>query len=68
MEADALNFPALTSFAGNEEEAGAILRTFALETGKNVKLLRKASKTGDRALASKISHKQIPTLAMLEAH
>jgi signal transduction histidine kinase/CheY-like chemotaxis protein/HPt (histidine-containing phosphotransfer) domain-containing protein len=64
-----VNIASLTSFAENDKEAStSILQTFAEETEKNLLLLKKALPEKDKDQVSKIAHKLIPLLKMLEAH
>ncbi|MDR1202657.1 MAG: response regulator [Tannerellaceae bacterium] len=64
-----VNISSLTSFAENDREAlNSILQTFSEETGKSLFLMRKALSDNDKEQVSKIAHKLIPLLKMLEAH
>jgi signal transduction histidine kinase/DNA-binding response OmpR family regulator len=64
-----VNISSLTSFAENDKEAlNSILRTFSEETGKSLLLLKKSLSDKDEEQISKIAHKLIPLLDMLEAH
>jgi signal transduction histidine kinase/DNA-binding response OmpR family regulator len=64
-----VNIASLTSFAENDKEASnSILQTFAEETEKSLLLLKKALSGKDKEQVSKIAHKLIPLLKMLEAH
>jgi CheY-like chemotaxis protein/anti-sigma regulatory factor (Ser/Thr protein kinase) len=64
-----VNIASLTSFAENDKEASnSILQTFAEETEKSLLLLKKALSGKDKEQVSKIAHKLIPLIKMLEAH
>ncbi|MDR0748651.1 MAG: response regulator [Tannerellaceae bacterium] len=64
-----VNISSLTSFAGNDKEAlNAIFQTFSEETEKSLILMKKALSGKDKEQISKIAHKLIPLLKMLEAH
>jgi signal transduction histidine kinase/CheY-like chemotaxis protein len=64
-----VNISSLTSFAENDKEAlNSILRTFSEETGKSLLLIKEALSDNNEEQVSKIAHKLIPLLKMLEAH
>jgi signal transduction histidine kinase/DNA-binding response OmpR family regulator len=64
-----VNISSLTSFADNDKEASnSILQTFSEETEKSLLLMKEALSGKDREQLSKIAHKLIPLLKMLEAH
>lgn len=61
-----LNFSSLTSFAGDDAEASAnILRTFCLETRKNIVIIERLVSQADRNQVANIVHKLIPHFTML---
>ncbi|MDR1403227.1 MAG: response regulator [Tannerellaceae bacterium] len=63
-----VNLSSLTSFAENDTEAlNSILLTFREETAKSLLLLEKALSGNDKEQVSRIAHKLIPLLKMLEA-
>jgi len=63
-----LDFSGLTEFAGDDEDASAaILKTFFIETGKHVEILKEALAATDREQAAEIAHKLIPLFTTLGA-
>lgn len=63
-----LDFSGLTAFAGNDEDASAaILKTFFIETGKHVEILKEVLVTTNREQAAEVAHKLIPLFTTLGA-
>lgn len=64
-----VNISSFTSFAENDKEAlKSILQTFSEETGKSLSLMKKALSENNKEQVSKIAHKLIPLLKMLDAN
>ncbi len=66
---DGLKLDSLTAFAGEDREASKnIIKSFTVETNKSIDLLKKALTDGNRMESARLSHKLIPTFAMLGAN
>jgi CheY-like chemotaxis protein/anti-sigma regulatory factor (Ser/Thr protein kinase) len=58
-------FEALTAYSANDDEAEAILQSFAAETRKNILSLQAALADNDRVAAAKTAHKMSPIFGLL---
>lgn len=62
------NFSSLTAFSEDDADAaGEILRTFVLETMKNVNQMKKAIEEKNMEILCGIAHKMLPTFVMIDA-
>lgn len=62
------NFSSLAAFSEDDPEAaGEILRTFILETKKNVAQIRKAIDDRNMEILCGVAHKMLPTFVMIDA-
>lgn len=65
---DAIDFRALTTYAGDDAEAAhSILRSFVEQTAANAGEMERALGAGDRAAVRALAHKMVPIFTMLGA-
>lgn len=65
---DAIDFRALTTYAGDDAEAAhSILRSFVEQTAANAGEMERALEAGDRAAVRALAHKMVPIFTMLGA-